>query len=154
MSLGARMNRITLAIALTLAAPSAAALLTACHSAADAHDRCARCGMKIAPTNLLAAELQGSNAKALHYDSLRCALAARLEGHPRATLRVHEYYEGRLHVVDDTIGFAIGSDVTGPMGSDLVPVATPHQAKFAADHGAKRFVLLREIDTALLAQLP
>ncbi|WXB14701.1 nitrous oxide reductase accessory protein NosL [Pendulispora albinea] len=110
--------------------------------------------MKIANGSLFAAELRADDGQTLRFDALRCALAARLDGRPTATLHVHEYYDGRVREVDDSIVFALGSDVMGPMGSDLVPVAKAQMTKFAADHGAKRFVLLREIDTAILTQIP
>lgn len=82
------------------------------------------------------------------YDTPKCAFRA--EG-SAATLRFGEYY-GSGAQGGAALRFVVESDVQGPMGIDLVPVAPDRVEHFIADHGG-RSVEFDDVDNALLASL-
>jgi nitrous oxide reductase accessory protein NosL len=69
------------------------------------------------------------------------------------TAAVTEYYE--LRPIDArTAWYVAGSDVLGPMGHELVPLATEADAQaFLADHGGTRILRFDEVDVELLRDL-
>ena len=68
-------------------------------------------------------------------------------------LHVTEYYDMRLVPADEAF-FVIGSDVLGPMGRELIPLATAEDARtFSADHGGARTLRIDEIDPPLVETL-
>ena len=67
------------------------------------------------------------------YDTPRCAFTAWREAGPRAEARFREYYSQEMKSFQE-LAFVEGSDVVGPMGPDLVPVAAGRAARFARDH--------------------
>jgi copper chaperone NosL len=115
--------------------------------------RCKRCGMKIDPTSAWRAEIVSADGSRVSFDAPRCALSAWTLNRPNgATLEVQEYYD-RVARRAETVQFAIGSDVLGPMGPDLVPVDPARIEKFAKDHTATRVLRLSEITPEVLASL-
>jgi len=68
-------------------------------------------------------------------------------------LGVKEYYS--LEMIDPkTAFFVMGSDVYGPMGSELIPFKTEKDAAaFKADHKGKRILRLNEITKQLIKSL-
>jgi copper chaperone NosL len=137
------MNTVFRILCFTLAL--AAVSLGACKGSPAPSDRCARCGMKIAPTSEWTAEVD-----AKRFDTPRCALSTWLEGGKTGNVRVQDYYDRAWHSASD-VRFVVGSDVVGPMGPELVPVDTARLAKFEKDHGGVRAFALEEIDAAALA---
>jgi hypothetical protein len=72
--------------------------------------------------------------KELVFDTPRCAFGAwRRAGSGATGARFREYYSQQLKPADG-LRFVEGSDVVGPMGPDLVPVATESAGRFARDH--------------------
>jgi copper chaperone NosL len=107
--------------------------------------------MKIDPASVWRADLVRAEGTLVHFDTPRCALLAWKTGHtPAVRLSLQEFYERGWWNGED-LRFAIGSDVIGPMGVDVVPVDPSRAEKFAADHHATRIVTLGEITAALLA---
>ncbi len=70
-----------------------------------------------------------------------------------AAIHVKDYYS--LAVIDGRQAFyVIGSEVSGPMGRELVPFAGKEAAGgFLKDHGGKKIVRFTEITAALLKAL-
>lgn len=68
-------------------------------------------------------------------------------------LEVKEYYS--LTMIDArTAFFVTGSDVYGPMGSELIPFSTEKDAKsFKLDHGGKRVLRFKEITRQTIQSL-
>jgi nitrous oxide reductase accessory protein NosL len=66
---------------------------------------------------------------------------------------VTEYYDLKL-VPAPEAHFVVGSDVLGPMGKELVPLADAEAAAdFKGDHGGSRILRASEVDAAVLGEL-
>lgn len=88
------------------------------------------------------------SGNALHFDSPKCAFRFQ-QNTPLFDLRFTEYYSQKLVSVEE-LDFVRGSDVIGPMGHDLVPVAGRSNAeRFAREHGGVRLDAA-DIDRTLL----
>lgn len=70
-----------------------------------------------------------------------------------ATIQVRDYYS--LKLIDARTAFyVIGSNVYGPMGHELIPLARQDEAQeFLKDHAGRRIVRYHEITPALLKTL-
>jgi len=113
--------------------------------------RCKHCGMRIDPSSGWRSELVADDGKVTTFDTPRCALQSWRSGTtPAKSIRVQEYYDRQTRDGNE-VRFAIGGDVVGPMGSDLVPVDPPRASKFIQDHGAERALKLDEVTTEILA---
>jgi nitrous oxide reductase accessory protein NosL len=118
----------------------------------DGEKRCATCGMKMDPASPWRAELITAGGP-VAFDSPRCAFLAWRGGRVSATaLRVQDFYD-RAWKDGAEVRFVVGSDVVGPMGSDLVPVDPARVAKFLVDHRAPRALTVDEVTAAVLATL-
>jgi hypothetical protein len=95
--------------------------------------RCATCGMRVDPASGWASYVTVA-AEELAFDTPRCAFTAwrRAAGGAKSA-RFREYYSQEMQTADG-LRFVEGSDVVGPMGPDLVPVATANAVRFARDH--------------------
>ena len=113
--------------------------------------RCKNCGMRIDPSSGWRSELVAEDGKVTTFDTPRCALQSWRSGTtPAKSIRVQEYYDRQTRDGNE-VRFAIGGDVVGPMGPDLVPVDPPRASKFIQDHGAERALKLDEVTTEILA---
>ena len=122
------------------AALAVAAVVAGCHK----EPRCATCGMRIDPASRFTAWLV-EPAGQVAFDTPRCALTAWRGAHAAATAaRVREYYSQEVRLAS-TLRFVAQSDVVGPMGPELVPVAPERAAQFAADHHGAPPVTLDEL---------
>jgi hypothetical protein len=66
---------------------------------------------------------------------------------------VTEYY-GLKRIDGREAWYVVGSDVLGPMGHELVPLASAEEAaEFARDHAGRRTLRFLEVDQALLERL-
>lgn len=109
--------------------------------------------MKIDAASPWCADLVRADGTRAHFDTPRCALLAWRTARVAAVgVLLQEFYE-RAWRRGEELRFAIGSDVMGPMGADVVPVDPARAAKFLADHHATRVVGLDELTTALLQSL-
>lgn len=105
--------------------------------------RCSECGM------FIEAESDWTvRSGETEYDTPKCAFRA--EG-SAATLRFSEYY-GSGTQGGAALRFVVESDVQGPMGIDLVPVAPDRVEHFITDHGG-RSVEFDAVDAPLLESL-
>jgi nitrous oxide reductase accessory protein NosL len=139
------MNRREFMLALASVATATASI--ACKKDA----RCKHCGMRIDPSSGWRSELVGDDGTMTTFDTPRCALQSWRSGKtPAKAIRVQEYYDRQTRDGNE-VRFAIGGDVVGPMGPDLVPVDPPRAPKFIQDHSADRVLRLDEITTEVLA---
>ena len=70
-----------------------------------------------------------------------------------ASIHVTEYYDMTLINAHDAF-FVEGSDVYGPMGLELIPLATLQDAKtFAKDHHGKQILKFKNITPAIIQKL-
>ena len=121
----------------------------ACRKPAAQGERCPHCGMLVDPKSAFRTELVSGGAMRA-FDTPRCALAAmRANGAAEATLRVQEFYT-RDPIDAQNVRFVGGSDVEGPMGPELVPVAPDKVEKFMRDHRGARVYQLAEIGPEVL----
>ncbi len=106
--------------------------------------------MVLDPRGRFHAELRGPGDAREGFDTPKCALTSLLSRSPdpARALWVTGYYGGALVPAADVL-FAVGSDVLGPMGHDLVPVERARAAAFGRDHGAKQLLPLEQITREL-----
>ena len=117
--------------------------------------RCAKCGMPVDDHPRWVAGAVTAAGAGERFCCPRCLFAWR--GSARGTgshdLWVTEYYSQKQTPVADVL-FVMGSDVTGPMGKSLVPVAGPGAAeRFREDHHGTRLLRVEEITPELLREL-
>ncbi len=110
--------------------------------------RCASCGMALDPTSRWYAEVT-LGGRTEGFDTPKCALRWRLGPGSGGALSVRGYY-GQQKLAGEDVVFAVGSDVLGPMGADLVPVEPVHEAKFRSEHHATSMKKLAELTAALI----
>ena len=144
----------------------AAAILTlplAAGQAPSAREKCPVCGMFVAKYPDWVAVLRFKDGSALAFDGPKDLFTAYLDlqryapgrsAADVAAIEVKDYYS--LRVVDGFRAvFVIGSDVTGPMGRELVPFAEPGDAAaFLKDHQGRRSLRFGEITASVLRTLP
>lgn len=94
--------------------------------------------MRVDRASPFAASLERGGATA-YFDAPRCALEAWARAPaPDATVaRFTEYYSRRMTGAPE-LRFVEGSDVVGPMGPDVVPVAAGDVERFVREHHGKR----------------
>ena len=125
-------------------------------------DACPVCGMLVSPYPAWVAQVVFEDGSSAFFDGCKDMfkyLLARDRYLPEkrqatiAAVYVTDYYhltpiEGR------SAHFVMGSDVLGPMGHELVPLATLAAAKeFSGDHGGARIVRFEEVTPELLSGL-
>jgi nitrous oxide reductase accessory protein NosL len=131
-----------------------AALLSACSpSAADERPRCAHCGMRVDPASGWRAGGTAQNGSALVFDAPKCLFRYR-EGHTvRAPWMIEYYSQSRRPAA--ALHYVIGTDLTGPMGRDLVPVSSDRSAaeRLRRDHHGERVLVFDEVTPAIVDSL-
>ncbi len=125
-------------------------------------DACPVCGMFPAKYPDWVATILWDDGEAVHFDGAKdffkylADLEKYAPGRSRdqiAGMGVTEYY-GLARIDAQLALFVIGSDVYGPMGHELVPIASePDAADYMRDHAGKRLLRFDEVDAALLAGL-
>jgi hypothetical protein len=106
--------------------------------------------MRIDPASSWRADLIREGGALVHFDTPRCALLAWKKGQvPAVGISLQEFYD-RAWRNGEELRFALGSDVMGPMGTEVVPVDPSRVEKFVADHHATRTATLQELTPALL----
>ncbi|BDU77329.1 nitrous oxide reductase accessory protein NosL [Mesoterricola sediminis] len=123
---------------------------------------CPVCGMRVTPHGAWVASLTWQDGSASHFDGAKdlfkflAAPARYLPGRKReavAALHVREYY-GLKPIRAEAAWYVVGSDTLGPMGHELVPLATEADAReFLRDHGGRRILRFPQVDAAVLAGL-
>lgn len=132
----------------------ALAAAPACRSGAD-RDRCVQCGMLVRESRRWNAGATDADGEPRVFDTPQCLLRW-LRGAAGRGARgawVRDYY-GQRRIDAAAAFFVTGSDVLGPMGHDLVPLATRDEAdRFGAEHHGRRILRLPEIDRTVLRHL-
>lgn len=127
-----------------------------------AKDLCPVCGMLVSKYPNWVASVVWKDGHAHHFDGAKDMfkflhdLAKYAPGHPReaiASLWVTDFYG--LEKIDARKAFYVtGSDVLGPMGHELVPLANRADAdEFAKDHKGKRVISFEQVTRELTAGL-
>jgi len=122
-------------------------------------DLCPVCGMIVSNDPNWTATLVWKDGHAHHFDGAKDlfkflqALPKYAPGHKREDIRfclVTDFYN--LEKVDAKKAlYVIGSDVMGPMGHELVPLASKADAEdFLKDHKGKRIVSYDEVTTGII----
>jgi nitrous oxide reductase accessory protein NosL len=130
--------------------------------APGAKETCPVCGMFVALYPDWTATVLYQDGHAHHFDGAKDLFKYLLNlpkyapGHQQADIAaigVTEYY-GVARIDARAAWYVIGSDVLGPMGHELIPLATQAEAEdFQRDHKGKRRVRFDEVNPALLEQL-
>lgn len=125
-------------------------------------DTCPVCGMFVAKYPEWVATVLYSDGKAVHFDGAKdfFKYLADMEKYaPDRSLEdivgmgVTEYY-GLTLVDAQTALYVLGSDVYGPMGHELIPLATDvDAADFSKDHAGKRLLRFAEVTAPVLVGL-
>lgn len=123
---------------------------------------CPVCGMFVAKYPEWIATVVYRDGDAHHFDGAKDLFKYLLDlphwapGHAATEIQaivVTEYYDLR-RIDAHAAWFVVGSDVLGPMGHELIPLASATDAgEFQRDHGGVRILRFAEVDQALLEQL-
>ncbi len=121
-------------------------------------DRCPICGMPVARYPEWAAGVSYPGGPVLFFDGAMDLFRHLLspEGQRRGIpvrAWVTSYYSARP-LDAFAAWYVTGSDVLGPMGNELIPLAGEEEAReFARDHKGKRILRAGEVTSALLEEL-
>jgi len=120
-------------------------------------DRCAVCGMFVAKYPNWVATIVYADGSHQFFDGPKDLFRSLLGegGSPTldAEIWVTDYYTTKPINARDAF-FVAGSDVFGPMGAELIPLATADLAEsFRADHGGADVLAFDAIDEAVLRSL-
>jgi copper chaperone NosL len=122
-------------------------------------DKCAVCGMFVSEYRNWAAEVVFRDGTYAVFDGPKdmfkyyLNLAKYNQSKKQSDIAgvfVTEYYTTRM-VEAQGVFFVKGSDVMGPMGAELVPVASMEKARtFMKDHGGKKILMFTEVTVEAL----
>lgn len=122
-------------------------------------DRCPVCGMFVAPYPDWVATILFKDDTQLFFDGakdlFRYYYSLPNKNDQRtpadiADIYLRDYYSTRLLPVDQLF-LVLGSDVYGPMGHELIPIAGEDAAKtFAKDHNGKQILRFEQLTPQLL----
>ena len=120
-------------------------------------DRCAICGMFVAKYPAWVATIVTAGGARHCFDGPKdlFRFLAREKGaeDPQTEIWVTDYYTTKPVKARGAV-YVRGSDVMGPMGAELVPLASPaHAESFRADHGGEAPLAFDAIDEAVLRAL-
>lgn len=138
------------ALALTLATA-----LASCgnEGSAQAPSRCDNCGMRIDPQSGWRAGGQSETGETVAFDTPKCMFRYYHQhggvGRPWAI----EYYSQEQRPARDLF-YVLGTDLEGPMGRDLVPVAGHDAAqRLMRDHHGERVLAFDEVSSEIVESL-
>ncbi|NOY90834.1 MAG: hypothetical protein GXP55_06440 [Deltaproteobacteria bacterium] len=114
--------------------------------------RCVQCGMPIDPTSRWTAGVTGASGEEQLFDSPKCLFRyMRGDDGRGASLPWFTEYYSQERRPGTSLRFVLGSNLSGPMGADLVPVEGEQAARrFAADHVGEQVLTYEEVDEARL----
>ncbi len=146
---------ILIAIFLAAASPSGATE----PARPDKKDRCPVCGMFVAPYPDWIATIVFKDGSQLFFDGAKdlfryyYSLPNENDTRTRDTIGkiyLTDYYSTRLLPVEQVF-LILGSDVYGPMGHELIPVAGEEAAKtFAKDHKGQKIITFEQLTPQLI----
>lgn len=120
----------------------------------DNNQRCAQCGMPTEEFQAWRGKIVGT-AATKHFCSPRC-LFINSQAHSLATtdsVFVTDYY-GQTLIDGRNAYYVIGSDVIGPMGHDLVPLASQQAAEeFMQEHKGQQILRFGEVNAETIKGL-
>ena len=138
---------------------SASPVLSAKPKMPEKKDRCPVCGMFVAPYPDWIATIVLKDDSQLFFDGCKDLFRYYFElpaGSGKGTqgqiaeIYVTEYYSTQL-VTADEVFFVLGSDVYGPMGKELIPVANKELAEeFMRDHSGTQVLPFEKITPEIL----
>ncbi|HHD62937.1 MAG TPA: nitrous oxide reductase accessory protein NosL [Desulfobulbaceae bacterium] len=156
------MKRFIFLLTVTILLLSSVCLLAAEPVKPGPRDRCPVCGMFVAPYPAWIAQIEFNDGSRVFFDGAKdmfkfyLNLPAEGEGHSRKTIAgiyVTEYYSAKAAAAD-TLLYVVGSDVLGPMGKELIPVAGKKAAQtFARDHAGRTILTFDQVTKKILAGL-
>lgn len=122
-------------------------------------DKCAVCGMFVAKYPNFAAQIQFRDGATFHFDGAKdmfkfyqnvSHFAPGRKAADITAVFVTSYYD--LTMVNGlTAYYVVGSNVSGPMGRELIPFAKQSEARdFMKDHGGKSLVRFNEVNQTTL----
>lgn len=114
------------------------------------------CGMRIDPSSRWRSGGLDAAGATLTFDTPACLFRYRLmqrRGEVREPWVIEHYGPPAQRVDARRVRFALGSDQTGPMGPDLVPVDPARAADFAREHHARQTLAYEEVTAATLDNL-
>lgn len=124
-------------------------------------ERCAVCGMFVARYPTWATQLRLADGTVRYFDGCKDMMAyyfapAKYGGKKDevyAEIWVKDYY-GLKWVNGREVFYVVGSDVNGPMGTELIPFASREAAEnFKKDHHGRHLLGFAEISAALIDSL-
>ncbi|MBZ0118675.1 MAG: nitrous oxide reductase accessory protein NosL [Sandaracinaceae bacterium] len=123
------------------------------HAQAQGARRCDLCGMRINPSSGWRAGGRGASGQELAFDTPKCMFRFH---HTRGAVSdpwIMEYYSQERRDAR-ALRYALGSDVSGPMGRDLVPIEGEEPAaRFQREHHATRILSFTEVTAAIVEDL-
>ncbi len=156
------MKRLILLITATTLLLFSVCLLAAEPVKPGPKDRCPVCGMFVAPYAAWTAQIAFNDGSLVFFDGPRdmfkfyFKLPRDGKNRSRKTITgiyVTEYYSAKAAAADSLL-YVVGSDVLGPMGKELVPVAGKETARtFARDHGGRTILTFDQVTEKILAGL-
>jgi len=120
-------------------------------------DRCAVCGMFVAKFPNWLAAIASADGTIRYFDGpkdlFRFLAKEEEPGDSKADIWVTDYYTTKPLNAREAF-FVAGSDVFGPMGAELVPLATADLAEsFRTDHGGSAVLTFVDVDDVVLRSL-
>ena len=123
------------------------------------HDRCPVCGMFVSPYPEWLATILFEDDSQLFFDGAKdlfryyYSLPNNNDSRTRediAAIYLTDYYSTRLLPVEKLF-LVLGSDIYGPMGHELIPVAGEEAAKtFSKDHNGKQVIRFEQLTPQLI----
>ena len=123
------------------------------------NDRCPVCGMFVAPYKAWVAEVVFRDGTYAVFDGPKDMFKYYLDlsKYERSKKRsdiagvfVTEYYSAKIMKAGDLF-FVMGSNVFGPMGAELIPVASMEEARtFMHDHGGNKILRFSDVTLEML----
>lgn len=115
--------------------------------------RCDLCGMVVESESGWRAGGTDADGHELAFDTPKCLFRHHHERGAVGDAWVIEY-DSQARQPADGLFYVLGSDVEGPMGRDLVPLASRERAAgFQQDHGGSRVLAYDEVTEAVAAAL-
>ena len=124
-------------------------------------ERCAVCGMFVAPYPTWASQLRLADGTVKYFDGCKDMMAFYFapdmyggkKDEAFKEIWVKDYYSLKW-VEARTVFFVAGSDVNGPMGSELIPFASREAGEnFKKDHHGTQLLAFPELTAALIESL-
>ncbi|MDM8541705.1 nitrous oxide reductase accessory protein NosL [Desulfococcaceae bacterium HSG9] len=125
-------------------------------------DRCPVCGMFVHPYQKWITQIQFKNGSHHSFDGMKCMCRfyidpekydATKKKQDITLILVRDYYTLKFIPYDKAF-YAVGSDVFGPMGHELIPFDSQKNADiFLSDHNGLKVLRFDDINTELLDKL-